>query len=137
MEAIGGGFSAWKDFAVRKDILNTATGFIVGAALTSIINSLVKDIISPLINVLWRRAEYGGAFLVLLPGNSNSTTYLSVEEAALDGAITLNFGRFANEVLDFLIITFIVFLFFRCARGLQKKADELAADSVSSIKQRL
>ena len=124
-------YSAWREFALRKDVLNVATGLMIGNALTSITNSLVTDVLSPLIMLAWSGTDdIEGAFLVLKRGSGNATAYATVEEAALDGAITLNYGRFLDSVLDFLIISFLVFLLFRCIRGLSKRAD-------AAVKQKL
>jgi len=70
-ERAGDFMLAWREFAIRKDILNTATGFMIGGALTSIINSLVEDVLSPLIAYAWAGSDdLGGSFLVLRSGSN-------------------------------------------------------------------
>lgn len=125
-------FDAWSDFALRKDILNTATGFMIGGALTSIINSLVNDVLTPLISWAWQGGDgLDGGFLVLRRGLSNSTSYPSLEAAQVDGALTLNYGLFLSAVLNFIIMSVLIFLLFRLIRRLQRAADTVA----STVKQ--
>ena len=61
----------------------------------------------------------------------NITGYLTPEEAQADGAVTLNYGKFLSTLLDFFIMSLLVFLIFRLLRRLQKTADAAA----SSVKQ--
>ena len=128
-------FDAWKDFAMRRDILQTATGFMIGGALTSIVNSLVQDVLTPLVSAAWQGTDaFDGAFLVLRHGVSvNITGYLTPEEAQADGAVTLNYGKFLSTLLDFFIMSLLVFLIFRLLRRLQKTADAAASSVKQSI----
>ena len=120
---------AWREFALRKDILNTATGFMIGGALTSLIHSLVNDVLTPLIMVAWQsRDALDGAFLVLRFGHSNATRYVTPEAAHADGAITLNYGHFASTTLDFTIHSLFIFVLFRLVRRLQRTADGAAEE---------
>ena len=125
-ESIGDFANAWKSFALTQNILTTATGFIVGAALTDLINSLVQDMVSPLVASIWASSDVSG-FIVLKAGKGFDATngYASVEAAAADGAVTLNWGRFVSRMIDFVLISFIVFLFYRGIKRLEKQADKI------------
>ena len=115
---------AWKEFALRKDILNTATGFMIGGAVTSIVNSLVQDVLTPLISWAWQGSKRLEAeFVVLRHGKSNATVYTTLEAAHEDGAVTLNYGMFFSSCIDFLVMSFIIFLLFRFIRRLQRSAE--------------
>ena len=121
---------------MRKDILQTATGFMIGGALTGIVNSLVQDVLTPLIAAAWQGSDtVDGGFLVLRRGAGNATAYLSPEEAVADGAVVLNYGRFLSTLLDFLFMSFVIFLIFRLIRRLQRTADAAASTAASAIKQ--
>lgn len=114
--------TGWRDFAFRKNILDTATGFMIGGALTSIIHSLVDDVLTPLITVAWRGdgAVFDGAFLVLHAGRggASNVSYATVEAAHADGAIVLNYGRFLSRTLAFVIHSLFIFVLYRLIRRL-------------------
>ncbi|WP_203623998.1 MULTISPECIES: large-conductance mechanosensitive channel protein MscL [unclassified Lacticaseibacillus] len=94
----------FKAFIMRGNVLDMAVGVIIGGAFTAVVTSLTKNLINPLI----------GLFL-----KSSSLAKLSVTVA---GA-TFTYGQFINDVLNFLIVAFIVFLIVRTAnRLLPKKA---------------
>ncbi len=100
--------SDFKKFAMKGNIVDMATGVIIGTAFTKIVNSLVSEIITPLLSKLTGRVNYTDMFLVLGRGSFNT-----LEEAKAAGAITLNYGVFMSNVIDFLIIAFTMFIFLR------------------------
>jgi large conductance mechanosensitive channel len=126
---------AWREFALRKDVLNTAVGFMIGGALTSIVNSLVNDMLTPLIAAAWHgsQSSLDGAFVVLKRSSGSNATYTTIAEAATDGAITLNYGRFLSACLDFAIMSLIIFLLFRLIRRLQATASNAVNQAAQQV----
>ena len=100
--------SDFKKFAMKGNIVDMATGVIIGTAFTKIVNSLVSEIISPILSKLTGKVNYNDMFLVLGKGE-----YSTLEEAKAASAITLNYGVFLSNVVDFLIIAFTMFIFLR------------------------
>ena len=98
----------FKKFAMKGNIVDMATGVIIGTAFTKIVNSLVSEIISPILSKLTGKVNYNDMFLVLGKGE-----YSTLEEAKAASAITLNYGVFLSNVVDFLIIAFTMFIFLR------------------------
>ncbi|MGA8038240.1 MAG: large-conductance mechanosensitive channel protein MscL [Candidatus Acidiferrales bacterium] len=98
----------FKEFAMKGNVLDLAVGFIIGAAFGKIVSSLVADIIMPPIGVLLGKVDFSNLF-VTLSGPSFPT--LAAAKAA--GAPTLNYGVFINNIIDFLIVAFAVFLIVR------------------------
>jgi len=98
----------FKKFAMRGSVVDLAVGVIVGAAFTGIVNSLVKDIINPLIGLLMGGLDFSN-FFVVLKGPSAST----LAEAEKLGAVTLNYGVFLNAIINFLIVALALFLVVR------------------------
>jgi large conductance mechanosensitive channel len=99
----------FKDFAMRGNVLDLAFGVIIGAAFTGIVNSLVNDIIMPPIGYATGGLDFSSFFLVLKPGHPGDV-YTSLKAAKDAGAVTINYGIFVNAVINFLIVSFVLFL---------------------------
>lgn len=101
-------FKAFKEFAIKGNVMDMAVGIIIGAAFTKIVDSMVKDIIMPPVGLLMGGVDFSDRF-VSLSGQSHATL-----KAAKDaGAVTVNYGLFLNTVVQFLIVAFVVFLLVR------------------------
>jgi large conductance mechanosensitive channel len=98
----------FRDFALRGNVLDLAIGVIIGAAFGKIVTSFVNDILMPPIGLLLGSVDFSDLFLSL-----NGTAYPSLAAAQEAGAPTLNYGLFINNVIDFLIVAFVVFLIVR------------------------
>jgi large conductance mechanosensitive channel len=98
----------FKEFALRGNVVDLAIGVIIGAAFTSIVTSLVKDIITPPLGLITGGIDFSNIFLVLKGGH-----YATLADAAKAGAVTINFGLFLNAVISFLIVALVLFLFVR------------------------
>jgi large conductance mechanosensitive channel len=110
-------------FIMRGNVVDLAVGIIIGAAFTGIVNSLVKDLFTPLIGLLVGGIDFGNIF-VTLKGPAQPT----LEAAKAAGAVTLNVGLFLNAVIQFLIVAFAVFWLVRALSVLyRKQATEPAA----------
>ena len=99
---------AWVDefraFIMRGNVVDLAVGIIIGVAFTAVVNSLVKDIITPIIGLLVGGIDFTNIF-VTVKGQSEPT----LADAQKAGAVTLNIGVFLNAVIQFLIVSFAVF----------------------------
>lgn len=95
-------------FALRGNVIDLAIGIIIGAAFTTIVNSLVNDIIMPPIGVLIGGIDFSDFFITLKGGGHHT---LASAKAA--GDVTVNYGQFINAVLRFLIVAFAVFILVR------------------------
>jgi large conductance mechanosensitive channel len=113
---------AFKEFAMKGNVLDLAVGFIIGAAFGKIVTSLVADIIMPPIGLILGKVDFSGLF-VSLSGKS----YATLAEAKAAGAPTLNYGLFLNNVVDFVIVAFAVFLIVQMVNNWNKPAPTPAA----------
>lgn len=95
----------FKEFVMRGNVLDMAVGVIIGAAFGKIVSSLVNDIIMPPIGLLLGNVDFSNLFV-----NLSSKTYLTLAEAQEAGAATINYGVFLNNIVDFVIIAFVIFL---------------------------
>lgn len=111
----------FKKFALRGNMIDLAVGIIIGGAFSSIVNSLVNDIIMPLLSVLTKNIDFSNLFIAL-----DGKYYKTIELAKEANVATVNYGTFISGVLNFLIMAFVVFLMVRWINKL-KKPDAPAA----------
>ncbi len=111
----------FKEFIMRSNVLDLAVAVIIGAAFGKIVTSFVNDIIMPPIGLLLGKVDFSNLFI-----NLSGTPYKSLAEAQSAGAPTLNYGLFLNTVIDFLIVSFIIFLVIRMANRLPKPKEAVA-----------
>jgi len=97
----------FKEFAMRGNVVDLAVGVIIGAAFGKIVSSFVEDVIMPPIGQLIGKVDFSGLFI-----NLSGTHYDSINaaKAAHPPGATLNYGIFINNVINFLIVAFCVFL---------------------------
>ena len=99
---------AWIDefraFIMRGNVVDLAVGIIIGVAFTAVVNSLVKDIFTPILGLAIGGIDFTNIF-VTLKGPSEPT----LADAQKAGAVTLNIGVFLNALIQFLIVSFSVF----------------------------
>lgn len=98
-------FKDFKQFALRGNVVDLAVGVIVGAAFTSIVNSLVKDVITPPLGLVTGGLDFSNLFFVL-----KGAHYPTLAESVKAGAVTINYGLFLNALISFLIVAFVLFL---------------------------
>ena len=111
-------FQEFRTFVMRGNVVDLAVGVIIGASFTGIVNSLVKDILMPPIGLLLGGIDFSN-FFVVLKGDHALATLKAATDA---GAVTLNYGLFINTLLNFIIVTFMLFLLLRQINKLKKPA---------------
>ena len=112
----------FKEFAMRGSVVDLAVGVIIGAAFGKIVGSLVEDVMMPPLGQLIGKVDFSGFFLSL-----NGKHYASLSDAKLDHAATVNYGIFLNNVINFLIVAFAVFLVVQQVNRWTKKPAPAAA----------
>ncbi len=108
----------FKEFALRGNVLDLAIAVVIGAAFGNIVSSFVNDILMPPIGLLLGNADFSNLFINLSGGRYESLA--AAEEA---GAVTLNYGMFINNIVDFVIIAFALFLVVRQVNKLQREEE--------------
>ena len=98
----------FKEFAMKGNVIDLAVGVIIGGAFGKIVTSLVNDIVMPLLGLILGKIDFSNLFIAL--GNGH---YKTIAEAQKAGVPTLNYGSFINNVVDFLIVAFCVFIVIR------------------------
>jgi large conductance mechanosensitive channel len=107
----------FRDFAARGNVLDLAVGVIIGAAFGKIVESLVGDMIMPPIGMVIGGLDFSNLFVTL-----NGGSYPSLAAAQAAGAATINYGKFANTVLQFLVVAFVIFMLVRQINRLKTPA---------------
>ena len=120
----------FKEFAMRGNVLDLAIGVIIGAAFGKIVSSLVEDIIMPPVGLLLHGVNFTDLFIVL-DGRHFDT--LALAKAA--GAPTVNYGLFLNNVINFLIVAFCVFILVQQVNRWTKKPEPAAAPATKECPQ--
>lgn len=116
----------FRDFAVKGNVVDMAVGIVIGAAFTAIVQSLVKDIITPPIGFLLGNVDFSNIYLILKDGKV-AGPYASLKAAQDAGAITLNFGLFVNALISFTIVAFALFMVVKAINKLKKKQEAAPA----------
>lgn len=109
----------FRRFCAKGNVLELATGVMIGGAFSSIVNSLVNDILMPLIGLLTGGVDLSGLFVAL-----DFQSYPSIEAAQAAGVGTLNYGAFLQAGVNFLIIALCVFLAVRAINRLVPKRQQ-------------
>ena len=97
----------FKEFAMRGSVLDLAVGVIIGAAFGKVVSSLVEDVLMPPIGRLVGKADFSNLYI-----NLSGTHYDTLAEAKAHGA-ALSYGSFINNIINFLIVSFAIFLLVR------------------------
>lgn len=115
-----GFFAEFKEFAMKGNAFDLAIGVIIGASFGKIVTSLVNDIIMPAVGLIVGKVNFTDLFI-----NFSGGDYATLAAAKAAGAATLNYGAFLQNVLDFLIVAFTIFMTIKMLNRLtQKKTAE-------------
>lgn len=107
----------FKKFIAQGNVMDLAVGVIIGGAFGKIVNSLVNDILMPLIGLFTRGVNVTQKFIAL-----DGNTYLTLEEAKSKGAAVLAYGNFVQGMIDFLIVAFVLFMIVKQTNKLKSHA---------------
>ena len=110
----------FKEFAVKGNVVDMAVGIIVGAAFGTVVQSLVKDVIMPPIGLLLGGVDFTNLFITVRQGGV-AGPYATLTAAQEAGAVTINYGVFANAIISLLIVAFAVFMIVRSFNKLKRE----------------
>jgi len=108
----------FKEFAMRGNVMDMAIGIIIGAAFGKIVTSLVNDVVMPPIGLLLGNVDFSNLFVDL-----SMRGYPSLTAAQDAGAPIIKYGVFINNVLDFLIVAFVIFMVVRTLNRFRRKQE--------------
>ena len=111
----------FKEFIMRGNVMDMAVGFIIGGAFSMIFSSLVDDMIMPVISLITGKIDFTNLFIALDGGD-----YKTIAAARDAGASVVAYGSFIQNVIQFLIIAFVLFLLIKGINKLHKPAPAAA-----------
>lgn len=120
----------WKDFKsfiARGNVIDLAVGMIIGAAFTTVVKSLVSDIIMPIIGIFTKGVDFSNMYI-----NLSDQDYDTLKAAREAGAATINYGMFINAIISFFIVAAIIFMMVKGINSLKDKAEDPEDTSVKT-----
>ena len=115
----------FKEFAMKGNVMDMAVGVIIGGAFGKIVTSLVADILMPIISVCTGGIDFTNLFVNL----SDDTKYATLAAAQEAGANVFAWGQFCQNIIDFLIVAFCIFMMIKAMNKLNRKKEEPAPEA--------
>ena len=112
-------FSEFKKFALRGNVMDLAIGVIIGAAFGKIVTSLVSDVIMPPVGLLLGNVDFSNLAITLKKASEDSV------------AVTINYGIFLSAIIDFLIVSFVIFIVIKQLNRMKKTTEEKKLEAMS------
>ena len=109
----------FKEFAMKGNVMDMAVGVIIGGAFGKIVTSLVNDVIMPVVSLATGGIDFTNLFVNL----SDDVKYKTLAEAQEAGASVFAYGTFIQNIIDFIIITFCIFLMIKAMNKMKKKEE--------------
>ena len=123
----------FKEFASKGNVVDLAVGVIIGAAFAKIVDSLVKDLIMPIVGRIFGGLDFSNYFIALAPpppGYAGPMTYEALTKA---GVPVFAYGNFITVLLNFLILAFIIFVMVKQINRLRRTAPVVAATPEDTV----
>lgn len=110
----------FKEFIAKGNVMDLAVGVIIGASFQRIVDSVVNDLIMPIVGLVTGGTDFTNMFLVLSPGPTVPPPYSSLPVARAAGAAVFAYGSFITQVVQFLILAWVVFLLVKMVNRLRR-----------------
>ncbi len=120
MKKTKGFFAEFKEFISKGSVIDLAVGVIIGGAFKAIVDSLVADVIMPVISLITGGIDFSNLFIQL----SGDTEYETLAAAQEAGVATINYGNFISAVINFLIMAFVIFLMVKSINAVRAKFEK-------------
>ena len=117
--------SEFKEFAVKGNVMDLAVGVIIGGAFGKIVDSVVSDLIMPLVGAVFGKLDFSNLFVVL--GTVPPGTATTLDGLKKAGVPVLAYGSFITVAVNFLILAFIIFMMVKQMNRLRREAPPAAA----------
>ncbi len=125
----------FKSFAVKGNVIDLAVGVIIGGAFGKIVSSLVDDVMMPIIGLVTGKIDFSNLFFVLSKPDGAPETFATVKAAKDAGATVVSYGLFINNIVQFIIVAFAIFIMVKQINRL--KREEAAAPAAPSRQETL
>lgn len=122
-------FKEFKAFIAKGNVMDMAVGIIIGAAFTAIVNSMVGDVLMPVIGVFTSGMDFSNLFIAL-----DGVTYPTLAAAEEAGATVVKYGVFINAIINFLIVAFVIFMLVKQVNRLKEQEAKAPAVPPADVK---
>ena len=119
--------SEFKEFASKGNVVDLAVGVIIGAAFAKIVDSVVKDMIMPVVGRIFGGLDFSNYFFVLAPPPPNYSGPMTYEALTKAGVPLFAYGNFITVLLNFIILAFIIFVMVKQINRLRRATPVVAA----------
>ena len=121
--------SEFKEFAMKGNVVDLAVGVIIGAAFGKIVDSVVKDLIMPVVGRVIGGLDFSNYFIKLAEPPAGYNGPMTYEALSKAGVPLFAYGNFLTVAINFIILAFIIFLLVRTANKAMKRGEEAAGPS--------
>lgn len=111
----------FKEFIAKGNVIDLAVGIIIGAAFQRIVDSLVTDVVMPVVGLATGGTDYTNQFVLLRDGPKVMGPYASLVEAKAAGATVIAYGAFVTQIIQFVILAWVVFLMVKAINRLRRE----------------
>jgi large conductance mechanosensitive channel len=112
-------FKEFKEFALRRNVVDMAVGIVIGAAFSAIVKLLASDVIMPPIGVITGGVDFSNLYIPL-----SSASYATLAQVKEAGTPVMNYGLFINNVISFVIVVFVLFIVIKAMNKFRLKQEE-------------
>jgi large conductance mechanosensitive channel len=123
----------FKEFAAKGNVVDLAVGVIIGAAFAKIVDSLVKDLIMPIVGRIFGGLDFSNYFIALAAPPPNYTGPMTYEALTKAGVPLFAYGNFITVLINFLILAFIVFMMVKQVNRLRRTEPVVAATPEDTV----
>lgn len=117
----------FKEFAVKGNVMDLAVGVIIGGAFGKIVDSVVKDLVMPLVSAIIGSPDFSNMYVVLKDPTSSITNGMALADAqTVENAVVFAYGNFITVAINFLLLAFAVFLMIKGINRLKRKEEAVA-----------
>ena len=112
----------FREFIAKGNVIDLAVGVIIGAAFQRIVDSLVTDVVMPVVGLATGGTDFTNMLAVLSDGLKVPGPYASLAEAKAAGATVIAYGSFVTQVVQFIILALVVFLMVKAINKVRRNA---------------
>ena len=123
-----------KDFSTKGSFIDMAVGIVIGGAFSTVVKSLVEDIINPVIGLITNGVDLTDVFIILKHGATKGLKYITLDQANADGAVTLNIGQLCNNIISFIIIAVVLFFVIKAINKTKEALETPQSPSMPTTK---
>ncbi|MEO6363695.1 MAG: large conductance mechanosensitive channel protein MscL [Caldimonas sp.] len=123
----------FREFAAKGNVVDLAVGVIIGAAFAKIVDSMVKDLIMPLVSRVFGGLDFSNWFVALAPPPANFAGPMTYDALSKAGVPLFAYGNFLTVLLNFLILAFIIFVMVRQINRLRRATPPAATTPEDTV----